>query len=31
LSGHFRLSYAYAMADLKEGCARIANAVAKLS
>ena len=31
LSGHFRLSYAYAMADLKEGCARIANAVAELS
>ena len=31
LSGHFRLSYAYAMADLKEGCARIAHAVAALS
>ncbi|MEJ6707435.1 MAG: pyridoxal phosphate-dependent aminotransferase [Amylibacter sp.] len=31
LSGHFRLSYAYAMADLKEGCARIAKAVAALS
>ena len=31
LPGHFRLSYAYAMADLKEGCARIANAVAALS
>ena len=30
LSGHFRLSYAYAMADLKEGCARIAKAVAAL-
>ena len=31
LSGHFRLSYAYAMADLKEGCSRIAKAIAALS
>ena len=31
LSGHFRLSYAYAMADLKEGCSRIAKAITALS
>lgn len=29
--GHFRISYAYSMADLTEGCARIAKAVAALS
>ena len=31
LSGHFRLSYAYAMAELKQSCARITKAVAALS
>ena len=31
LSGHFRLSYAYALEDLKEGCTRLARALSVLS
>lgn len=31
LPGHFRLSYAYALDDLQEGCARIARALSALS
>ena len=31
LPGHFRLSYAYAMDELKEGCARITRALSALS